>query len=96
MCHFTGRSTRFGSTSSTPSISGSSSPADHQYLIIEPDNADVAVEDYKTFEVAAKRAASIIRDYEPDWPAADIIARLKAGTALSYHDHSEIRIEKVS
>jgi hypothetical protein len=29
------------------------------------------------------------------WPADDIIARLKEGITLTYHDHSEIRIEKL-
>ncbi len=61
-------------------------------LIITPDNSDPAVEDFTTMAAATRRAAQIIRWDEPDWPTADIEAQLRNGTALSYHDHSEIRL----
>lgn len=64
-------------------------------LIITPDNADPAVEHFPCIEKAAARGAEIIRDYEPTWPASEIAALLKAGSALTYHDHSELRLEAV-
>jgi hypothetical protein len=64
------------------------------HLIIVPDNGDSAVETFATFAQAATRAATIIRWYEPAWPAPAIIDRLKAGVTLTYHDHSNLRIEK--
>lgn len=65
-------------------------------LFDNPDNADSTVEDFATIEQAAKRGAAIIRYSDPDWSEADIITRLKAGAALSYHDYSEIRIEPIN
>ena len=64
-------------------------------VFINPDNGDSAVEDYPTFDKAAQRAVAIIRCYDRDWKAVDILPRLKAGATLSYHDYSEIRIEAV-
>lgn len=64
-------------------------------LIITPDNSDPSTEDFATMADATKRAATLIRDYEPTWPSADIAARMIAGEALSYHDYSEIRVDGI-
>lgn len=64
-------------------------------LFIVPDNGDANVQDFAHFNDAVSLAVRIIRDYEPAWPAGDIITQLKQGATLSYHDHSEIRIEQV-
>ena len=64
-------------------------------LIDTPDNADPSVEDFANIDLAAKRAATIIRYSEPDWAEANIVDLLKAGKVLTYHDYSEIRIVEV-
>jgi len=64
-------------------------------LIITPDNADPAVEEFADIEAAARRGAQIIRWDEPEWSALVIMGLLKQGKTLTYHDYSEIRIEEV-